>query len=108
MDQLKGALGGGGEIPSVTSASPGNIGGLLQYCVKNDYVGDQSAGAVQSALTRKLGGSGQGPQTPQYQAGSQGVLESGGQSLNLSGGGLKEQIARQVCGKVLDYAKSLL
>lgn len=107
MDQLKGAL-GGGDTPSVSAASPANIGGLLQYCIKSDYVGGQPAETVQSGLMRKLTGTGQGPQTPQYQAGTQGVLQSGGQSLDLSGGGIKEQIARQVCSKVLEYARSLL
>jgi len=51
------SLGGlSGGLPSVDQASPSNIAGVLQYCVKNKYLGGnaQSAG---SSLLGKLTGS---------------------------------------------------
>ncbi len=46
--------GGGG---SLTSGSMGNVAGLLEYCVKNNYLGGNSgASGIQSQLMGKLGG----------------------------------------------------
>lgn len=46
--------GGGG---SMTSGSMGNVAGLLQYCVKNNYLGgDSGASGIQQQLMGKLGG----------------------------------------------------
>ena len=44
LNDLSGVLGGGkggavGGLPSLDQASPSNIAGVLQYCVKNNYLG---------------------------------------------------------------------
>jgi len=49
----------GSMIPSgsMTSGSMGNVAGLLEYCVKNNYLGGNSGAAgIQSQLMGKLGG----------------------------------------------------
>ncbi|HET6552931.1 MAG TPA: DUF2501 domain-containing protein [Dyella sp.] len=50
----------GGMVPggsSMTSGSMGNVAGLLQYCVKNNYLGgDSGASGIQQQLMGKLGG----------------------------------------------------
>jgi hypothetical protein len=123
LDQLKSATGsgssgsgggmlgnlGGGGTPSVNQASPMNIAGLLQYCVKNNYLSGGSAASVKDSLVNKVTGSGKNTSDSGFQAGSAGMLESGnGQSVSLGGGGIKEQITRKVCDQVLQHGKSLL
>lgn len=123
LDQLKGAVGSGqgggssglgggvlgGGMPSLGSATPSNIGGLLQYCVQNNYLDGGSVGSVKGSLMSRLNGSGQGTTDPRYQAGSRGLLESGGgQNYSLGGSGIKQQVTKQICDQVLQHAKSLI
>ena len=55
LGKLGGMLGGG--TGSMTSGSMGNVAGLLEYCVKNNYLGGNSgASGIQSQLMGKLGG----------------------------------------------------
>lgn len=54
LGKLGGMIPGGG---SMTSGSMGNVAGLLQYCMKNNYLGgDSGASGIQSQLMGKLGG----------------------------------------------------
>jgi len=118
MDQLKGAVGGGGNsgggglaggLPSVTQASPGNTAGVLQYCVRNNYLSGGAASSLKDSLLGKLNGSGQHANDQGFKAGNDGLLETGnGQNFSLSGGGIKEQMTHKVCDMVLQHAKSLL
>ncbi|MGD0102924.1 MAG: DUF2501 domain-containing protein [Rhodopila sp.] len=120
MDQLKGAVGSGeggggalgglgGGVPSVEHASPGNTAGVLQYCIKNNYVGGASASSVKDSIVSKVTGSGQGTRDSGFQSGNNGLLQTGnGQSFSLGGSGAKEQVTRKVCDLVLQHAKSLL
>jgi hypothetical protein len=122
MDQLKGAVGAGqgggaggalggltGGLPSVSQASPSNTAGVLQYCVRNNYVSGGAASSVKDSIVSKVTGSGQGANDSGFKAGSSGLLQTGnGQSFNLSGGGLKSDVTHKVCDMVLQHAKSLL
>jgi hypothetical protein len=122
MDQLKGAVGSGGSgqtgsalggltggLPAVGQASPGNTAGVLQYCVRNNYVSGSSASSVKDSIVSKVTGSGQGASDSGFKAGNSGVLQTGnGQNFSLSGGGVKDQITHKVCDMVLQHAKSLL
>ena len=115
MDRLKGAMGSGensgsaGGLPSVGQASPSNTAGLLQYCVKNNYVSGNGAASVKDSLMSKVTGSGNSANDSGFQAGNNGMLSTGnGQSYNLGGGGIKAQIAQKVCDQILQHAKSLL
>ena len=57
LGKLGGLLGGGGG--SMTSGSMGNVAGLLQYCVKNNYLGgDSGASGIKDQLLGKLGAGG--------------------------------------------------
>ncbi|ARP83388.1 hypothetical protein CAL12_22930 [Bordetella genomosp. 8] len=118
---LKGALGGlglggsgSGSTPDaggLTSGSLGNAAGILEYCIKNKYLQDGSASSLKDRLLGKLGGStGQPPQKDSgYLSGAMGVLQTGsGNSVDLSGGGLKKAAAQQACDVVLQQAKSFL
>ena len=130
MDQLKGALGsgqggsgqggsGGGGIlgglgdgmPSVGQASSSNIAGVIQYCIKNHYLGGGTGvSSIKDSLMRKATGSpAQAVNDPGYKAGSNGLLQTGnGQNFSLGSGGLKAQITQKVCDQILAHGKSLL
>ncbi|WDD95175.1 DUF2501 domain-containing protein [Burkholderia sp. FERM BP-3421] len=103
---IGGALGGS----SLTSSSSSNVAGVLQFCIKNNYLGGAGGGgasSVKDALMSKLGGGASSDSG--YTSGASGILDAGnGKTLDLSGGGLKEQVTKQVCDKILSQAKSLL
>jgi hypothetical protein len=99
-------LGNGMSLDSLTSSSTGNVAGVLQFCVKNNYLGGD-ASSVKDGLMSKLGGS--ASSDGGYTDGAKGVLDGGsGKKVDLSGGGLKEQLTKQVCDKILAQGKSLL
>lgn len=120
MDKLKGAMGSGqgdsgvggltGGVPSVAQASPSNTAGVLQYCIKNNYVSGGTASSVKDSMISKITGSGQSSTKDSgFQSGNNGMLQTGnGQSLSLGGGGIKEQVTRKVCDQILQHAKSML
>jgi Protein of unknown function (DUF2501) len=102
-----GSLGSGLSLQSLTSSSTGNVAGVLQFCIKNNYLGG-SASSVKDGLMSKLPG-GSSSSDSGYTDGAKGLLNSGdGKQVDLSGGGLKEQITKQVCDKILAQGKSLL
>jgi len=112
LDQLKGAMGSGQggnalAVPSVNQASPSNIAGVLQYCVKNNYVSDGSATSVKDSLVSKVTVPGRSPDS-QFREGSNGVLDTRNGSNFSLGGGIKEQVTKKVCDFALSHAKSLL
>ena len=100
-----GALGGAG-LPQVDQASPSNIAGVLQYCMKNNYLGGD-AESMGGSVLGKLTGSGQTKDKSAFDAGSGGLLQTGGDGFSL-GGGIKEKLTEQVCDMVLKHAQSLL
>lgn len=115
--QSTGQSGGLGNLGSVGSAltgqslsagSTGNVAGLLEFCIKNKYLGGQDAAGVKDKIMGKLPG-GSASSDSGYTDGTKGLLKSSdGKQLDLSGGGLKEQISKQVCDQILSQAKSLL
>jgi hypothetical protein len=113
LDQMKNGMGQGGgmlggAIPSVNQASPSNVAGVLQYCMKNNYLSSSAAGSVKNSLVNKVTGGSHNAPDSQFQSGSSGILETGnGNSFSL-GGGIKEQATKKVCDLVLSHAKSLL
>ncbi|MBB2201988.1 YjjA family protein [Gluconacetobacter tumulisoli] len=99
-------MGGGMGLPSVTSAAPGNLAGVLGFCVQNNYLGASTASPVMSALGQKTG-----TDSSQYQAGQRGLLDTGnGRTFSLAGAGqgIKQQMTQKVCNQVLSRAQSLL
>jgi hypothetical protein len=100
-------------LPSVGSASPTNLAGVLQYCMQNNYLGGADAatsGSVQSGLLSKFTGSSSPPANDSaFSAGSAGELSMGnGQSYALGGSGIKAQMTQKVCDQVLKHSQSML
>jgi hypothetical protein len=92
----------------MTAGSTGNVAGILEFCIKNNYLKGNAASGVKDALMGKLGG-GSAKSDSGYGDGAKGILNStGGNKVDLGGGGLKAEVTRQVCDKVLSQAKSLL
>lgn len=99
---------GGLSAQSLTSGSIGNVAGVLEYCIKNNYLNGNSASSVKDSLMGKLPG-GASSSDSGYANGAKGILDSSnGKKLDLSGGGLKEQITKQICDKILAQGKSML
>jgi hypothetical protein len=115
--QSAGSSGGAGSLGSMASGlsgqslsagSTGNVAGLLQYCISNNFVQGDGASSIQNKLMGKLPG-GSASSDPGYKDGAKGLLKSSdGKQLDLSGGGMKAQATKQVCDQVLSQAKSLL
>lgn len=106
----QGALGALGSLGSIQPGSMGNAAGILQYCVQNNYLGGGNAVSVKDQLMSKLTASSGQPaeSNPDYVSGTNGILSgSNGQTLDLSTAGLKAAAAKQLCGKILDQAKSM-
>ena len=102
-----GNLGSGLSLQSLTSGSTGNVAGILEFCIKNNYLGS-GASSIKDSLLGKLPG-GSSSSDSGYTEGSKGLLHSGdGKQLDLNGGGLQQQITKQVCDKILAQGKSML
>lgn len=105
--KLGGVLSGGGE-----SGSMGNVAGILQYCVKNNYLGgDSGASGIAGKLLGKTEG---GASNSDYSSGAAGILKGkDGNTTNLAsiGGGssdLKSKLTTKACDIVLKQGKSFL
>lgn len=100
-------LGGALSGKSMMAGSTGNVAGVLQFCIKNNYLDGNAASSVKDRVLGKLSGK---PSSDQgYNEGEKGILSSGdGKKLDLSGGGLKAKVTRQVCDQILAQGKSLL
>jgi hypothetical protein len=124
LGALKGAAGGMGgmDVSSLASGSAGNAAGIIEYCMKNNFLGGDASG-VKDQLIGKLGGEDKAKEDPGYLDGAKGMLSgSDGKSTDLSSlggaasggaasnalGGMKDKVTKQACGAVLDHAKSLL
>jgi Protein of unknown function (DUF2501) len=104
-----GSMGSALTEQSMTSGSTSNVAGVLQFCIKNNYLSGNGASSVKDSLMSKLGGTSAASSDSGYTDGANGLLKSGnGQQLDLSGGGLKQQVTKQVCDKILSQGKSLL
>jgi Protein of unknown function (DUF2501) len=119
LDQLKGITGSGheggalpglgGSLPSVDQASPSNTAGVLQYCVRNNYLSGSGASSAGNSIVSKMTGSGHATDDSGFKAGNSGMLQTGnGQGYSLGGSGMKAQVTHKVCDLVLQHAKSLL
>ncbi|HEX8787565.1 MAG TPA: DUF2501 domain-containing protein [Telluria sp.] len=117
--QMEGLLGKGGQgnglsglagmaTAPMTSGSMGNVAGLLQYCIGNNYLSGDGAASIKDKLMAKLPGGAQ-TQDPGYSDGAKGLLlGSNGNRMDFSGGGLKAEVTKRACDTVLAQAKSLL
>ncbi|MDL9999617.1 DUF2501 domain-containing protein [Variovorax sp. J22P240] len=111
LDALKGLAGGGGSssaLGSMASGSLGNAAGVLEYCLKNKYLSGDAASSVKDQLMSKIPG-GKPASDSGYVDGSQGILTgSDGKKMDLTGGGLKQEITKRACDFVLQQGKSMI
>ena len=119
LGALKSAA-GGMDVSSLASGSAGNAAGIIEYCMKNNFLGGD-ASSVKDQLVGKLGGEEKAKEDPGYLDGAKGMLTGGdGKSTDLAslggGGGaagnalgdMKGKMTEKACSAVLDHAKSLL
>lgn len=96
-------------LPSLSGGSAGNAAGILQYCIKNKYLGATDAASIKDNLLSKagLGSARKQQQDTGYQQGLSGVLSGGsGSSFDMSK--VKSDLRDKACDYVLDNASSLL
>ena len=95
---------GGFKMPAIGSSTMGNVAGVLEYCVKNNYLGGDAA-SVKDKLLAKI--TGQKKQENDFASGAKGLLKGGdGKSLNLKG--LSSKVKEKACDYVLKNATSLI
>jgi hypothetical protein len=107
MGSLKG-LAGGIDPSKLTSASAGNAAGIVEYCMKNSFLGGDAAG-VKDQLMSKVSGGGESEKTD-YADGAKGLLKTGdGGNVDIAKiGSMKQSVTKKACASVLNHAKSLL
>jgi len=93
------------SMPSLGTSTMGNAAGVIEYCVKNNYLSADAASGVKDKLLGMV--TGQEPQQTGYNTGLQGMLQgSDGKSLSLDN--INSQLKTKACDYVLDNAKSLI
>ena len=117
LDSLLGKGGKGSDLKGMaglgnsplTSGSMGNVAGLLQYCIGNNYLSADGAASVKDQLMSKLSGDNK-TQDPDYSDGQKGLLHgSNGKLMSLGGSsGLKAELTKKACDTILTQAKSYL
>ncbi|HEX3123563.1 MAG TPA: DUF2501 domain-containing protein [Rhodanobacteraceae bacterium] len=105
MGSLKGLA---GDPSKLASGSAGNAAGVVEYCMKNNFLGGDAAG-VKDQLMSKVTGGGESEKTD-YADGAKGLLKTGdGKSVDIGQlGSMKKSVTKKACASVLDHAKSLL
>lgn len=108
LGDIKG-LAGGGDMSSLASGSAGNAAGVVEYCVKNNYLGGDAASSVKDKLMGKVTG-GSDNDKADYADGAKGLVKtSDGKSVDIGKlGEMKKSVTKKACASVLDHAKSLL
>lgn len=97
----------------LTSGSVGNVAGLLQFCIGNNYLSGGDAASVKDQLLDKLP-TGAQTQDRGYTDGAKGMLHgSHGNLMNLAGGGdgsggLTADLTKKACETILAQGKSFL
>ena len=110
LGALKG-LAGGADLSSLASGTTGNAAGIIEFCVRNNYLGNDAAAAVKDKLLGKISGSdASADDKAGYDEGAKGVLKSSdGRSVDLAKvGEMKKSMTKKACASVLEHAKSLL
>ncbi len=118
LGSLKSAV-GGADAGSLLSSNSGNVAGIVQFCVKNNVLGDDAVASVKDKLLGKFSLGGEDTPTPTepseddvgYANGLKGLLSTkDGNSIDLSdrSDSLKEKLTEKACDVVLDQAKSLI
>lgn len=92
-------------MPAMGQSTLGNAAGVLQYCVKNNYLSADAAGSVKDKLLGMV--TGQKQQQTGYANGAKGLLMGDdGKSLNLKA--VSGKLKTKACDYVLKNASSLV
>ena len=102
LDSLK-SQAGNYAMPAVGSNTMGNAAGVLQYCVKNNYLGGDAA-SIKDKLLAKV--TGQPQQQTGFANGAKGLLQGDGKSFDLKS--VSGKVKTKACDYVLKNAKSLI
>lgn len=86
-------------LPDVTSISPANAAGVLQYCLGHQLVSSSAADIVLTPLTQKQGVTA----SPDYSAGKSGQIITHGKTFSL--GQASDYLKSQACNIVFEQAK---
>jgi len=107
IGSLKG-LAGGLDSSKLKPASAGNAAGIVEYCMKNNFLGADAA-SVKDQLLGKVDAGGESEKAD-YAAGAKGLLKTGeGGNVDLGKiGSMKQSVTKKACASVLNHAKSLL
>jgi hypothetical protein len=107
IGSLKG-LAGGLDPSKLKSASAGNAAGIVEYCMKNNFLGGDAAG-VKDQLMGKVNAGGESEKAD-YAEGAKGLLKTGdGGNVDIGKiGSMKQSVTKKACASVLNHAKSLL
>ncbi|RZL92886.1 MAG: DUF2501 domain-containing protein [Variovorax sp.] len=104
LDSLK-SQAGNYAMPAMGQNTLGNAAGVLQYCVKNNYLSADAASGVKDKLMGMI--TGQKQQQTGYANGAKGLLMGDdGKSLNLKG--ISGKLKTKACDYVLKNASSLV
>lgn len=108
LGDLKG-LAGGADVSSLASGSAGNAAGIVEYCLKNNFLGGDAAGSVKDQLMSKVTTGGDNDKAD-YADGAKGLVKTGdGKSIDIGQlGAMKKSVTKKACESVLDHAKSFL
>lgn len=85
-------------LPNMSSVSPGNAAGVLQYCISKDLVSSTSGGVVLERLTKKPDVA----KSPDFAAGASGQI-LGDKSFSI--GSASPFLQSQACDLVLKQAQ---
>jgi hypothetical protein len=102
------ALKGMADPSKLMSGSAGNAAGVIEYCMKNNFLGGD-AGGIKDQLMGKVTGEDEKQKTD-YADGAKGLLKThDGKSVDIGQlGSMKESVTKKACKSVLDHAKSFL
>ncbi|GAB6967238.1 hypothetical protein JCM25156A_12750 [Komagataeibacter kakiaceti JCM 25156] len=104
-----GSLSADTVFSAVASATPADLGGVMNYCIQSNYLDSKEAWPVLAALNKKTNDvPSDSKGNMSYADGSTGLLKVGGGQPPISLEDASADIRTQACAKVEARAKSML
>lgn len=103
------SLAGGADVSALASGSASNAAGIVEYCLKNNFLGADAAASVKDKLMEKVTGGGDNDKAD-YADGVKGLVRTGAdQPVDIGKlGEMKKSLTKKACESVLDHAKAFL
>src|ERR1700739_474147 len=104
LNSLKGMA----DPSKLVSGSAGNAAGVIEYCMKNNFLGGD-AGGIKDQLMGKVTGGGE-TEKNDYADGAKGLLKTGdGKSVDIGQlGSMKESVTKKACKSVRGHATAFV